>query len=163
MGGDGGALAHALVAAELSCPFGRARCAARRCRIARDRSGGRQGAAGGAEGPAPASRGGFADPGSGAPRDTAHPLADEAGAGLWRRPRSRPRPLRYTQVQTTAYYAHLAAEPVRMAADAVASSLRDALQSEWIDLSGVPDTVLACDTALCTTFAAPAEPHDGRQ
>lgn len=35
--------------------------------------------------------------------------------------------LGHTQVQTTARYAHLAAEPVRMAADAVASSLKDAL------------------------------------
>ena len=32
-----------------------------------------------------------------------------------------------TQVQTTARYAHLAAEPVRMAADAVAQNLRQAL------------------------------------
>ena len=35
--------------------------------------------------------------------------------------------LGHTQVQTTARYAHLAAEPVRMAADAVASSLSDTL------------------------------------
>ncbi|MDP1667575.1 site-specific integrase [Phaeovulum sp.] len=35
--------------------------------------------------------------------------------------------LGHTQVQTTARYAHLAAEPVRMAADAVAASLKDAL------------------------------------
>jgi integrase len=35
--------------------------------------------------------------------------------------------LGHTQVQTTARYAHLAAEPVRNAADAVAASLRDAL------------------------------------
>ena len=35
--------------------------------------------------------------------------------------------LGHTQVQTTARYAHLAAEPVRMAADAVATSLREAL------------------------------------
>lgn len=35
--------------------------------------------------------------------------------------------LGHTQVQTTARYAHLAAEPVRNAADAVASSLRDSL------------------------------------
>ncbi len=35
--------------------------------------------------------------------------------------------LGHTQVQTTARYAHLAAEPVRMAADAVAQNLRDAL------------------------------------
>ena len=35
--------------------------------------------------------------------------------------------LGHTQVQTTARYAHLAADPVRCAADAVASSLREAL------------------------------------
>ena len=35
--------------------------------------------------------------------------------------------LGHTQVQTTARYAHLAADPVRSAADAVASSLREAL------------------------------------
>jgi site-specific recombinase XerD len=35
--------------------------------------------------------------------------------------------LGHTQVQTTARYAHLAAEPVRMAADAVAGRLREAL------------------------------------
>lgn len=35
--------------------------------------------------------------------------------------------LGHTQVQTTARYAHLAAEPVRTAADAVAESLKDAL------------------------------------
>jgi integrase len=35
--------------------------------------------------------------------------------------------LGHTQVQTTARYAHLAAEPVRNAADSVATSLRDAL------------------------------------
>lgn len=35
--------------------------------------------------------------------------------------------LGHTQVQTTARYAHLAAEPVRMAADAVAQNLRNAL------------------------------------
>lgn len=35
--------------------------------------------------------------------------------------------LGHTQVQTTARYAHLAAEPVRMAADAVAQDLREAL------------------------------------
>jgi integrase len=33
----------------------------------------------------------------------------------------------HTQVQTTARYAHLAAEPVRMAADAVAQNLRQSL------------------------------------
>jgi|SRR6056297_1909832 len=35
--------------------------------------------------------------------------------------------LGHTQVQTTARYAHLAAEPMRMAADAVAQNLREAL------------------------------------
>jgi site-specific recombinase XerD len=35
--------------------------------------------------------------------------------------------LGHTQVQTTARYAHLAAEPVKIAADAVATSLREAL------------------------------------
>ena len=35
--------------------------------------------------------------------------------------------LGHTQVQTTARYAHLAAEPVRMAADAVAQNLRQSL------------------------------------
>jgi len=35
--------------------------------------------------------------------------------------------LGHTQVQTTACYAHLAAEPVRMAADAVTKDLREAL------------------------------------
>jgi integrase len=35
--------------------------------------------------------------------------------------------LGHTQVQTTARYAHLAAEPVRMAADAVAQNLQKAL------------------------------------
>jgi len=35
--------------------------------------------------------------------------------------------LGHTQVQTTARYAHLAAEPVRLAADSVATSLREAL------------------------------------
>ncbi len=35
--------------------------------------------------------------------------------------------LGHTQVQTTAHYAHLAAEPVRMAADAVAQNLRQSL------------------------------------
>ena len=35
--------------------------------------------------------------------------------------------LGHTQVQTTARYAHLAAEPVKMAADSVATSLREAL------------------------------------
>ncbi len=35
--------------------------------------------------------------------------------------------LGHTQVQTTARYAHLAGEPVRMAADSVATSLRDSL------------------------------------
>jgi integrase len=35
--------------------------------------------------------------------------------------------LGHTQVQTTARYAHLAADPVRSAADAVATSLREAL------------------------------------
>jgi len=35
--------------------------------------------------------------------------------------------LGHTQVQTTARYAHLAADPVRSAADSVATSLREAL------------------------------------
>jgi site-specific recombinase XerD len=35
--------------------------------------------------------------------------------------------LGHTQVQTTAHYAHLAADPVRSAADSVATSLREAL------------------------------------
>jgi site-specific recombinase XerD len=35
--------------------------------------------------------------------------------------------LGHTQVQTTARYAHLAADPIRSAADAVATSLREAL------------------------------------
>jgi integrase len=35
--------------------------------------------------------------------------------------------LGHTQVQTTARYAHLAAEPVKMAADAVAQNLRQSL------------------------------------
>jgi len=35
--------------------------------------------------------------------------------------------LGHTQVQTTARYAHLAAEPVKMAADSVAQNLREAL------------------------------------
>jgi integrase len=35
--------------------------------------------------------------------------------------------LGHTQVQTTARYAHLAAEPVKVAADSVANSLRLAL------------------------------------
>jgi len=35
--------------------------------------------------------------------------------------------LGHTQVQTTARYAHLAADPVKLAANAVAGSLRDAL------------------------------------
>jgi integrase len=36
--------------------------------------------------------------------------------------------LGHTQVQTTARYAHLAVEPVRMAADAVAQNLRQSLR-----------------------------------
>jgi site-specific recombinase XerD len=35
--------------------------------------------------------------------------------------------LGHTQVQTTARYAHLAADPIRNAADAVAQNLRQAL------------------------------------
>jgi site-specific recombinase XerD len=35
--------------------------------------------------------------------------------------------LGHTQVQTTARYAHLAAEPVKLAADAVAQNLQKAL------------------------------------
>jgi integrase len=35
--------------------------------------------------------------------------------------------LGHTQVQTTARYAHLAADPVKSAADSVAASLREAL------------------------------------
>jgi integrase len=41
--------------------------------------------------------------------------------------------LGHTQVQTTARYAHLAADPVRSAADSVASSLQQAI---WIAVNG---------------------------
>ena len=54
---------------------------------------------------------------------TARPLQEASGQGLPMIGKL----LGHTQVQTTARYAHLAAEPLRMAADAVAQNLRQSL------------------------------------